>query len=508
MACVLLFPLTLWASVSPSAVAAGDVRWVSPTGTGDEDNCFEADPCNLDDAIFFAMAGDTIQLLPGTYELDSELNVESLTFLGSGVDTTVITPAPAAPTMANLVTLHEGAHLADVSIVSEQVGTRALWVIGAFSSASRALVRGTSQACGVSGNEVLLTDSVCHATAGVGVSVGGTASINVGLRNTTAIGFSAGIDVFQSAAGKSTWMSGTNVIALATDTSGHDVSARTSGSADATSSVTVDAGASAYESTHAEGPGTEVIVSPATNGNTTADPIFVDLAAGDFRQHSSSPTVDAGDNGAWGMGDFDVYGNARIQGESVDIGAHELTPPPPAPTATCAGLAATIVGTSGDDVLVGTAGDDVIAGLAGDDTIDGMGGNDVICADGGNDTVRGGGGNDLILGKSGNDLLKGGRGSDTIKGQGGKDTLVGGGGDDVLKGGSKVDVLKGGGGKDKLRGQGGNDTLKGGGAADNLKGGAGKDKFKGQGGSPDKCIGGAGKDKLLRNHGCERVRSI
>lgn len=66
--------------------------------------------------------------------------------------------------------------------------------------------------------------------------------------------------------------------------------------------------------------------------------------------------------------------------------------------ATCAGVPATIVGTSGDDELTGTSGDDVIAGLAGADAIDAGGGNDVVCGDEGPDRLTGGAGDDRLYG--------------------------------------------------------------------------------------------------------------
>ena len=67
----------------------------------------------------------------------------------------------------------------------------------------------------------------------------------------------------------------------------------------------------------------------------------------------------------------------------------------------CAGLAPTILGTGGDDILVGTPGDDVIVGGAGDDTIQGGGGDDAICAGPGADTVAGGPGRDRLFGGPG-----------------------------------------------------------------------------------------------------------
>ena len=64
----------------------------------------------------------------------------------------------------------------------------------------------------------------------------------------------------------------------------------------------------------------------------------------------------------------------------------------------CYGYPATIVGTSGDDILLGTANRDVIVGLGGRDYVEGRGGNDVICGGDGIDSLHGGSGNDWISG--------------------------------------------------------------------------------------------------------------
>src|SRR4029078_2578105 len=84
----------------------------------------------------------------------------------------------------------------------------------------------------------------------------------------------------------------------------------------------------------------------------------------------------------------------------------------PAAAQTCNGLACTIIGTTGNDVLTGTSGPDVICGLSGNDTIFGGGGDDVICGGGGADELHGEGGSDSLLGQGGSDTLDGGAGSD------------------------------------------------------------------------------------------------
>ena len=106
------------------------------------------------------------------------------------------------------------------------------------------------------------------------------------------------------------------------------------------------------------------------------------------------------------------------------------TPTPTVPLKICNGLPATIVGTSGNDLLIGTDGDDIIHGKGGNDEIKGRGGADILCGGSGDDVVRGGGDADFLKGGSGNDFLKGGGDRDVLVGNKGNDTLNGGDDDD------------------------------------------------------------------------------
>lgn len=152
----------------------------------------------------------------------------------------------------------------------------------------------------------------------------------------------------------------------------------------------------------------------------------------------------------------------------------------------CDGRQATIVGTSGNDVLVGTQGPDVINGLGAHDEIDGRGGRDRICGSNGPDTITGGGGNDRLFGGGDHDIIFGGdddddifgfTGGDLLSGQEGKDVILGGEGNEAfaegggIAGGPGDDDLFGGGGEDNMRGHGGNDDLQGGADDDDLNGG-------------------------------------
>ena len=77
---------------------------------------------------------------------------------------------------------------------------------------------------------------------------------------------------------------------------------------------------------------------PTVSGNITNEPLFVDLAAGNFHLATNSPCINAGSN-SWAVGAVDFEGNPRIVGGTVDIGAYEWCVAPcscPAP-ATSAG---------------------------------------------------------------------------------------------------------------------------------------------------------------------------
>jgi uncharacterized repeat protein (TIGR01451 family) len=99
--------------------------------------------------------------------------------------------------------------------------------------------------------------------------------------------------------------------------------------------------------------------------------------------------------------------------------------------ATCAGRAATIVGTGAGETLIGKPGRDVIVARGGNDLIKGRGGNDIVCAGGGKDTAKGGSGNDRLKGGRGRDRLRGGTGDDTMRGGPGRDSCRGGPGADT-----------------------------------------------------------------------------
>jgi Ca2+-binding RTX toxin-like protein len=186
------------------------------------------------------------------------------------------------------------------------------------------------------------------------------------------------------------------------------------------------------------------------------------------------------------------------------------------------GVACTIVGTNGDDVLTGTPGDDIICGSGGNDEIFGLAGNDRILGGTGNDRIHGGDGADVIEGNEGDDILEGGAGldlmaggtgadtldggvgDDNLDGGDGSDTVLGGDGDDTVFGGTSADSLEGGPGDDLLDAGDGDDSISGGDGHDTIAGGNGKDSVS-AGSGDDKISGGSGDDTILGDAGDDTI---
>ncbi|MBL4691856.1 MAG: tandem-95 repeat protein [Magnetovibrio sp.] len=184
------------------------------------------------------------------------------------------------------------------------------------------------------------------------------------------------------------------------------------------------------------------------------------------------------------------------------------------------GVAVTVTGTTGADILVGGGGDDTLYGGAGSDTLTGNIGNDRLDGGSGVDSVQNGTGLDVAIfnGKQADyTITENPDGSVIVTdnvGMDGTDTLINietlrfSDGDYDLEqtrythnvaatitGASRNDTLvKTGTGIGILNGLGGNDTLKGGSAGDTISGGSGNDMIDGGAGSDTATFAGLAAD--------------
>jgi MYXO-CTERM domain-containing protein len=91
------------------------------------------------------------------------------------------------------------------------------------------------------------------------------------------------------------------------------------------------------------------LVGHTVEGNVTTDPLFVDYASRDLRVGTGSPAIDQG-TGTRIPTDLDYYGNLRVAGSKVDVGAFEYGSVP------AAGGAAGAAGSSGAGGATGQGG--------------------------------------------------------------------------------------------------------------------------------------------------------
>lgn len=305
-----LLPCIMFAGLLMAAgPAAAAERYASPSGTGTD--CTEEAPCSLPTAISGAVAGDAVFAFAdrGDYRL------------GSGIRASV--PVNGFGGTARLIFSSGGLRMASGSAadlyVQSSSDDTAFALDSSAATATRIFARSgsTGHACFLL--DGTLTNSVCWAGSAGDYAIELDGS-NV-LRNVTAVGGTAtailalGRDRCGCAAVVNTLV---NVIARSG--AGSDLIGESQDGV----SMTVNVTHSSYATVLERGDTSRVVIN-GDSTNQTAPPLFVDPAAGDFRQAPGSPTVDAGVTGV-ANGETDVDGDPRTI-VATDIGADEFLPP-------------------------------------------------------------------------------------------------------------------------------------------------------------------------------------
>jgi hypothetical protein len=307
--------------------------------------CTQAEPCNLAKAVNQAEAagaGSAVTLLQGpTFTPGVTLYLEAAISVGGEPGAPLPTiEGPAEHT--TLVVRAAGASLHDTRVIGREPGSSTL-VAWDGTTEERVVVESDAQAntpCDV--ETAILVDSICRSGAGKALLLPAGNDVAT-LRNVTAVGATGGIEIQAPEGLGENLIEATNVIAYAV--SGADVALGGVGPGGAR----IVLRHSDYDSVSGT---TErrIATLPGADGNITAPPQFVNLAANDFHQLATSPTVDAGVNEA-ADGEFDLdHGPRALNGHPTcgasaagptDIGAYELAvpipgcltgPPPPAST--------------------------------------------------------------------------------------------------------------------------------------------------------------------------------
>jgi hypothetical protein len=340
------FGLAAIALVSASPASAAN-RFAEVGGNGPAASCPQLDPCSIENAINAASSAtnDDVTLLgglpPSPYVPTAVLNVPS---------NVTVHGAPGARPVINTsfspgVALAPGSVLRDVVVNYSGTNDSAVQAIGGglierVTGRATAASGSSDGGCSTAGSgTITIRDSICSQEVTDSANGGGINARNdapglqtLVLRNVTAISLTdnrPGLSAITSGGGTMT-VTATNVIAqTGQEASADDVGVFVNG-------ATINLDHSNYDSETDIGAPPGMITNPGTgapNFNQTTPPVFIDVAAGDFRQATGSTgTIDLGTATGVLPGELDFEGQNRTIGAAPDIGADEFPPPPAAPT--------------------------------------------------------------------------------------------------------------------------------------------------------------------------------
>jgi hypothetical protein len=309
------------------ATALGATRYASPGGAA-SGACAEATPCSLSYAITAATAGDEVAVMAGTYPVAATIEATvPLTIHGVAGQS-----RPRIVGAKGVTPLKSGELLSISALAVESTESDTLFAIadGDVFDRLELVANGPGALALRPGPSWTLTDSllVAKGEKGVGVFLQGAAAGTAIMRNDTVVSEgkeSFGVTITGTAAFV-TRIEATNVIAVA------EIAAEQKDLGGSMTSISFD---------HSDLQG-RIVGAVTSTAAQTAPPRFVDAAAGNYREASGSPTIDAGVNDP-ANGATDLAGNPRSlpgvitctapQPPAVtDIGAFEFVPiVPPCP---------------------------------------------------------------------------------------------------------------------------------------------------------------------------------
>jgi hypothetical protein len=320
---IALATIAALAVLATASTAQAAQRYASPKGN--DVFCTQAEPCSLENAVNGAESFDEVIVMQGAYTLNEPL------IPAAGVDHIYVHGDPGGPRP---------------SISGEFKGSL-ISLAGAGDRMDHVEITNTSNTpygayCGEGGRveRVRLTAKGPFARAlfqGFNCMVRDSVLIAEG-ENSSAL-HSLGFDDLQIAVAR-------NVTAIATGTESAGILSRFVTSKLSTASHLLDArnvivagGVDIRAFSEPDGPGNVIVANsnfdtvkadPGTTitdagGNQTAAPLFVNAAAGDYREAAGSPTIDTGVVDQ--LGALDFAGNPRVLGAAPDIGAYETALP-------------------------------------------------------------------------------------------------------------------------------------------------------------------------------------
>lgn len=314
-AAILVATLAAWFTFPADGLAA--TRFAAPNGSGIA--CSAEQPCDIQTAAEAATAlpRDTVILGPGRYQLGGDPLVlkDEMHLRGEkGASRAVLvsdvsTPGEAAVTLSYLPTPKQGSFVSVEDVIIEQRGSSPGLRMVDAAYADRVEVHAPSGvACRLEGFTIVY-NTICSGVIGM------ETFDRADLDHVTAVGAEYGIDA--------TGLSGpdevTSVSGVQSIFYGGRADVRVTSYGE--SVVAVGSRQSNYDSAELVGDGSYA-PQDASSPVQSTPPAFVNAAERNYRQASTSPTIDAGfDHFLLGPTDFE--GDGRIQGGAPDIGADE-----------------------------------------------------------------------------------------------------------------------------------------------------------------------------------------